>query len=70
MKRAPSSEPATLGELVALTYELLDAHGDTAELVACSAEDLRWRAHVDYLRALQRKARELLALVSLKAGDR
>jgi hypothetical protein len=69
MKRAPS-EPVLVDELVALTYELLDAHRDTAELLARPAEDLRWRAHADYVRALQRKARELLALVPLKEGER
>jgi len=48
--------------LVALAYELLDAHDDTAQLVAGGlAYDLSWAAHLDYLRALQRKGREILA---------
>ena len=46
--------------LVALVYELLDAHHDTVELGAELADD-RWQAHLDYLRALQRKGREVLA---------
>src|SRR5205085_1523328 len=49
--------------LAGLVYELLDAHDDTARLVSESAvtrEQLRWRAHLEYLRALQRKGRELL----------
>lgn len=46
--------------LTTLVYELLDAHLDTVDL----AKDLReepWRAHLDYLRVLQRAGRELLA---------
>jgi hypothetical protein len=52
--------PASPQLLTTLVYELLDAHQDTVEL----AEDFggeSWRAHLDYLRALQRKGRELLA---------
>ncbi|HEX7289955.1 MAG TPA: hypothetical protein VF250_02400 [Conexibacter sp.] len=48
-------------ELTALVYELLDAHVDTAQLAEELQDDLRWSAHLDYLRALQRSARELLA---------
>lgn len=51
----PWPEPLTM-----LVYELLDAHLDTVDL----AKDLRgerWRAHLDYLRVLQRTGRELLA---------
>jgi hypothetical protein len=44
-----------------LVYELLDAHADTAELAAELAPDARWAAHLDYLRALQRTGREVLA---------
>jgi hypothetical protein len=47
--------------LVALAYELLDAHADTAQLADGLAYDLSWAAHLDYLRALQRKGREVLA---------
>lgn len=46
--------------LTALVYELLDAHQDTVELGADLADD-RWQAHLGYLRALQRKGREVLA---------
>jgi hypothetical protein len=47
--------------LVALAYELLDAHGDTAQLADGLPHDPSWAAHLDYLRALQRKGREMLA---------
>ena len=63
MKRSRSGQPTALAELVTLTYELLDAHSDTAALAAGSGEDVRWRAHLDYLRALHRKTRELLARI-------
>lgn len=43
-----------------LVYELLDAHSDTAALVAPPRE-LAWDAHLDYLGALQRRARAILA---------
>ena len=44
-----------------LAYELLDAHDDTARLAAELPLDERWLAHLDYLRDLQRVAREQLA---------
>jgi hypothetical protein len=47
--------------LAELAYELLDAHSDTAELVDGLPFDPSWAAHLDYLRALQRKGREMLA---------
>jgi len=53
----PSPLPA---EVIELIYELLDAHDDTAEL-ACDYSDLSWELHLDYLRSLQRRAREILA---------
>ena len=46
---------------VSLVYELLDAHWDTARLVEESAATQTWEAHLDYLRALQCRARQLLA---------
>src|SRR2546429_196548 len=49
------------GDLSALTYELLDAHADTAQLADGLTCDPSWAAHLDYLRALQRKGREMLA---------
>lgn len=52
---------ASAPDLAALTYELLDAHSDTAQLADGLQDDLYWAAHLDYLRALQRKGREMLA---------
>lgn len=53
---------ATINEqLRSLIYELLDAHADTIDIGGDLADELRWEAHVDYLRALQRKSREILA---------
>jgi hypothetical protein len=51
----------TAGVLAALAYELLDAHADTAQLADGLPDDLSWAAHLDYLRGLQRKGREMLA---------
>ena len=48
-------------ELVPLIYELLDAHADTAQIAGELQSDPSWEAHLDYLRALQRKGREVLA---------
>jgi riboflavin kinase/FMN adenylyltransferase len=53
--------PAPEDDLVRLVYELLDAHGDTAELAHGQAPDGLWEAHLDYLRVLQRVGRERLA---------
>jgi hypothetical protein len=47
--------------LAELAYELLDAHADTAQLADGLTYDRSWAAHLDYLRALQRKGREMLA---------
>jgi hypothetical protein len=55
------SDPASAAGLAALTYELLDAHSDTAQLADGLERDWYWAAHLDYLRALQRKGRETLA---------
>jgi hypothetical protein len=51
-------------DLAALAYELLDAHVDTAQLTDELITDPSWAAHLDYLRALQRKGREMLARTS------
>jgi hypothetical protein len=48
-------------DLAALAYELLDAHADTAQLADGLPLDRSWAAHLDYLRALQRRGREMLA---------
>ncbi len=52
-------------ELTELVYELLDAHDDTASLAA-GLGDIAWLIHLDYLRALQRRGREILARLSLE----
>jgi hypothetical protein len=59
------SSPAAVRfeQLVELVYELLDAHADTAALAGGLDEDLSWAAHLDYLRDLQRVAREVLGHV-------
>ena len=49
------------GGLAELAYELLDAHTDTAQLVEGLPYDPSWGAHLDYLRALQRTGRAILA---------
>lgn len=56
-------------DLTELVYELLDAHEDTAELAA-GLGDLAWALHLDYLRALQRRGREILARVSYEEATR
>src|SRR5579875_1246411 len=62
--------------LRALVYELLDAHLDTIELaqradggrmpplLRAGGYELAWRAHLDYLRALERTGRALLAVAA------
>jgi len=49
--------------LVALTYELLDAHADTQRLAGAVATETEWDSHLAYLRDLQRVGREALARV-------
>jgi hypothetical protein len=44
-----------------LVYELLDAHVDTMRMAFELDYDPAWAAHLDYLRDLQRVAREALA---------
>jgi hypothetical protein len=56
--RADANAEADLAELA---YELLDAHADTAQLTDGLIHDPSWAAHLDYLRALQRTGREILA---------
>jgi uncharacterized protein YciI len=48
-------------ELIALTDELLEAHLDTLELAQELESRPDWEAHLEYLRGLQRRGRELLA---------
>jgi hypothetical protein len=60
----PAAGTARDAGLVALTYELLDAHADTARLVGDQAGDAEWQNHLAYLRDLQRVGREALARAS------
>jgi hypothetical protein len=53
--------------LVALTYELLDAHADTAQLVRDQAGDAEWESHLAYLSDLQRVGREALARAAIES---
>ena len=57
----PQRDPGAAEGLAVLTYELLDAHSDTALLADGLDDDRHWAAHLNYLRALQRKGRETLA---------
>jgi len=52
--------------LVSLIYELLDAHDDTTRIAGAIPFDPAWGAHLEYLCALQRKGRELLAQTTLE----
>ena len=47
--------------LRSLIYELLDAHADTIAIAFELADEPSWAAHLDYLRALQRTGKEILA---------
>jgi hypothetical protein len=52
------------GYATELVYELLDAHVDTIRMAHDLDSDPAWAAHLDYLRDLQRVAREALAHTS------
>ncbi|MBV9001423.1 MAG: hypothetical protein JO304_20360 [Solirubrobacterales bacterium] len=54
--------------LVALSYELLDAHADTQRLADAVATEAEWVSHLDYLRDLQRVGREVLARAAQPSG--
>ncbi len=61
---APAQSPSRT--LVELVYELLDAHHDSGQLLTQlalgrAADPVQLQAHLEYLRALQRTGRELLA---------
>jgi hypothetical protein len=60
-RRAVVPSSGAFEQLTRLVYELLDAHDDTARIATGQDLDLRWQAHLSYLRDLQRVARELLA---------
>ena len=51
--------------LTELVYELLDAQADTLMLEPDSLDEPEWRAHLDYLRRLQRVGREMLARLAV-----
>ena len=53
-------------DLTDLCYELLDAHVDTLLLARELDDDPLWRAHLEYLRDLQRAGREALAMLRLE----
>jgi hypothetical protein len=55
--------------IVALVYELLDAHDDTARLAIRTLDrDPVWREHLDYIRQLQRVGRESLANTAVESS--
>ena len=54
-------EPGHTSLLIDLAYELLDAHSDAIAL-GSEIKDPDWVAHADYIRALQRRGREILAM--------
>ncbi len=60
-KPAPAGVADPASVLSGLVYELLDAHLDTEQLMSAPSTHLEWLAHLHYLRALQRTAREALA---------
>jgi hypothetical protein len=62
-----SSDAQSTSLLIDLVYELLDAHSDTVDLAA-EMNDPDWEAHTEYVRALQRRGREILALNARDAG--
>jgi hypothetical protein len=67
-KRLLRRKMALSEPLTSLIYELLDAHHDTVRIAAGTTLDVTWRAHLDYLRDLQRVGRELLAAAAEHDG--
>jgi hypothetical protein len=66
------SAQENVAALTTLTYELLDAHADTARIAGDGpvATEAEWENHLAYLRDLQRVARETLAHAVTIDGDR
>jgi hypothetical protein len=60
----------TQAELIRLADELLEAQLDTAELAEPLSAEPGWEVHLEYLRALQRRGRELLAAAGAEAAGR
>jgi hypothetical protein len=56
--------------LIALSYELLDAHADTQRIAGAVATDVEWESHLAYLRDLQRVGREALARAAQPVAGR
>ncbi|HEV3129711.1 MAG TPA: hypothetical protein VGY32_12050 [Solirubrobacteraceae bacterium] len=56
--------------LATLADELLEAHLDTLELARELSSRPDWDAHFEYLRALQRRGRELLAAAGAELTGR
>jgi hypothetical protein len=69
-RHAMARLPGACEQLTRLVYELLDAHDDTTRIATSHDLDLRWQAHLSYLRDLQRVARELLAHAGQQEGTR
>jgi hypothetical protein len=65
--RVPGSGSTTPLQ-ISLIYELLDAHDDTARLANDLQSEPMWRPHLDYLRALQRVGREMVARLELEVA--
>lgn len=61
MLHPPLPSITASAHLAQLVEELADAHEDTVLLATGTATALEWEVHLDYLRALQRLAREVLA---------
>jgi hypothetical protein len=51
----------TIACVATLVYELLDAHDATAQLAEHLAEEDAWAVHLEHLRVLQRRGREVMA---------
>jgi hypothetical protein len=70
--RATRTEPGTAvpPQIVSLVAELLDAQLDTLEFGSELSAELRWAAHLDYVRALRRRGTELLAALDSEAASR
>jgi hypothetical protein len=68
--RVTAKRPQAAASQIELIYELLDAHDDTARLASVTGElNPEWRAHLDYLRALQREGRETVAQLALEVNQ-
>ena len=64
MSLAAGKEGRLLAQLTQLIDELLDAHCDTVCIASELSDGAEWRAHIDYLRDLQRVGQRTLAQVS------